>query len=358
MLNLLNDISLTTMNTLQVNVRANRFCRIRTESELGMLIADGRLQSGRWFVLGGGSNILFTQDYDGLILKMDIKGVRVALEDCDTVLLDVKAGENWPDLVAAVVAKGWGGIENLALIPGTAGAAPIQNIAAYGHNLSDTLVSVDAVDSQSGKNRRFTAEECKPGYRTSVFKEDLKNRYIITGIRLQLTKKPRLNTTYQSRYESVDQELAVIANPPYRVSDVFQAIVNIRRRKLPDIEVVGSAGSIFKNPVVTRETLLRIRKTCLGIHFYPLEQLSYGHIDTQKGTIPERVKIPAAWLIEETGWAGKRVGSCGIWPTQPLNIVNYGGATAMDFLDLVNSVRSRVLKKYGVQLELEIELVS
>ena len=262
-------VSLGTMNTLRMDVRADRFCRILKTSDLTQLIAGGHLQNSRWFVLGGGSNVLFTQDFEGLILKMEIKGIWVANQDHDTVLLDVNAGEDWPDLVAHAVAKGWGGIENLALIPGTAGAAPVQNIAAYGHNLSDTLVSVEAVDTKSGETRRFTLDECQLGYRTSVFKGVLKNRYIITAIRLRLTRKPQLNTSYRSRYESIEQELAVISRPPYGVGDVYQAIVNIRRRKLPDVEDVGSAGSIFKNPVVTRETLLRIRETCPGITFLP-----------------------------------------------------------------------------------------
>ena len=358
MVNLLTDVSLCDMNTLRMDVCADRCCYIQSESDLKTLIARGHLQGDKWFVLGGGSNVLFSQDYDGLILKMDIKGIRVADEGHDTVLLDVKAGEDWSELVANVVARRWGGIENLALIPGTVGAAPVQNIAAYGHNLSDTLMWVDAIDTQSGETHRFTVEECKLGYRTSIFKEALKNRYIITEIRLRLTKEPQLNTSYRSRYESVEQELLEIAHPPYELGDVFRAIVDIRRRKLPDPAVVGTAGSIFKNPIVTRDVLMGIRETCPGIHYYPIEQLSYGHVYDQKGEIPDRVKIPAAWLIEEMGWAGKRIGPVGLWPTQPLNIVNYGNATPDDFLALFNSIRQKVLEKYGVRLEPEIERVS
>ncbi len=348
------DVPLRGMNSLRMDVRAAYLLRIRSVAQLRELINSRCLGQRRFVILGGGSNVLLSGDIDGVVLKIELAGIRMDRETGDRVELQIAAGEDWPALVERVVHQGLGGIENLALVPGTAGAAPIQNIACYGHNLVDTLVSVQGLHLDSGEHRTFAAEECELGYRDSIFKHALKNRFIITAISLRLDKVPVLNTHYRSRYESVEDELARIATRPYRVQDVFQAVCNIRRRKLPDIETVGSAGSIFKNPIVSRSEYRALAKTCPGLHYYPVEHLDYSRLDRDREEIPERVKIPAAWLIDNMGWGGKRVGDCGIWPTQPLNIVNYGQASPRELIEFIESVKDEVFRSFGIRLENEV----
>lgn len=352
------NVSLKAMNTFGLDVRADRLVRIKTIAQLQSLISHGYLRDQPVVLLGGGSNVLFKGDVAALVLKIETKGIRVVKEDKRHIYLEAAAGEDWSMLVTHAVANGWGGIENLAGVPGTVGAAPVQNIACYGHNLHERLVCVDVVDLQSGAASRLNCSECRLGYRDSIFKHELRDRVAVSAIQLRLDKTPVLNTSYKSRYESVEQELARIADKPYQLRDVYQAILNIRGRKLPDITTVGSVGSVFKNPVVSRDDFLRIQALCPGIHHYPADQLSYAHLNSGTAEPPgEQVKIPAAWLIEDMGWAGKRVGSCGIWETQPINIVTYGDASPSELLEFIELVRAKVRGRYGVFLELEVNLI-
>jgi UDP-N-acetylmuramate dehydrogenase len=325
-------------------------------SELAAALATKTVQSNSVFILGGGSNVVYTGDYRGVTIKMNIKGIDVLSEDEESVVVRVGAGEDWPAFVAHVVAKGWGGVENLALVPGTAGAAPVQNIACYGHNLHESLLSVEAVNAADGSLRTFSVDDCEFGYRTSVFKGALRGRFIIVAITLNLSKRPVLNTSYRSRYESVADELKKIAQPPYDIKDVYAAIVNIRRRKLPDVAKIGTVGSVFKNPVISWGQLAELKKTLPEIQFFPEKHLTYASTapDSAEET---RVKIPAAWLIEEMGWAGKRVGNCGTWKTQPINIVNFGGATPEEYVSFVKSVADAVYEAYSIPLETEVVLI-
>jgi UDP-N-acetylmuramate dehydrogenase len=349
------DVSLRHHNTLRLDIHCKYFVNITSIGQLTRLIDDRILKENRFLVLGRGSNIFFLKNFDGLVLKISIKGKELLSEDNKNVIIQANAGEDWSELVEFAVHNGWGGIENLAMIPGSVGAAPVQNIACYGHNLHDSLLSLDAIDVNSGKIHKFVNEDCCFGYRDSIFKNELKGKVIIIRIRLKLNKDPILNTWYKSRYESIAEELTKVACSKYTIADVYQAIINIRKRKMPDISKVGSAGSFFKNPIITGARFQEIKSICPDIHCYPERHLCYDTvpvIDTET-----KVKIPAAWLLEEIGWAGKRVGDCGTWPTQPLSIVNYGNANSEELLKFVNIVKDKVNEAFGIQLQNEVELV-
>lgn len=350
------DVSLREKNTLRMDVLAKYYIEITSNLELEQAIRNKILAQDKILVLGGGSNILFTKDYQGTILKINVRGIQVVYEDDEFVHVKIGAGEDWPSFVEYAVSNGWGGVENLAMVPGTAGAAPVQNIACYGHNLHEALFSVDAIMFSTGEKKNFSVKQCNFGYRTSIFKENLLGKCAIVDITLKLRKKPMLNISYKSRYESVEGELAKIKSPPYHIEDVYQAITNIRKRKLPSVNDVGTIGSVFKNPLITWDQLDAIKKVCPNIQYYPQEHLIYN-IVTDDHAETEKVKIPAAWLIEEMGWAGKKIGNCVIWKTQPLNIVNLGNATPEEYLSVINMVKDAVFDRYSVILETEAVVV-
>lgn len=357
MVHLTENVSLKTMNTLKLDVSTKYFVSVSSVPELIQILSNNVARKNELFVLGGGSNTVFSKNYRGLVIKIGIKGIKIIHEDENFVYLQIGAGEDWPSVVKYVVNNGWGGIENLAMVPGTAGAAPVQNIACYGHNLNETILYVDAIKVTDCSSKRFIADECQFGYRTSIFKTKLRDKYIITNICLKLSKFPILNTSYRSRYESVLDELERVAKPPYKVIDIYNAIINIRKRKLPDVERIGTVGSVFKNPLVSREMLYDIRKTCPDIHCYPENNLIYSSLNDDRVENSRMVRIPAAWLIENMGWCGKRIGDCGIWEKQPINIVNYGNATPEEYLAFVNMVKEAVYKKYSINLETEVVIV-
>ena len=270
------NVPLKELNTFGLEVRARYFATIDSDPCLEALLDQGIFRDGKFLILGGGSNVLFSSDYDGLVARMCLKGKQVVQEDSRRVVLEVSGGEDWAELVTYTVDRGWGGIENLAMVPGTVGAAPIQNIACYGQNLVDVFVSLDAVDLTTGTLKTFTKEECAFSYRDSIFKRSEKKRWLVTKVRLSLLKNPVTDTTYQSRYDSIEDELKVLARPLYTIRDVYRAVCTIRSRKLPDVKEVGSAGSFFKNPVVSREKVLELRKMVPGLQVYPVDQLLYS----------------------------------------------------------------------------------
>lgn len=342
------------MNTLRFDVKTKYLSTISSVAALREILASKIVSNHDLLILGGGSNILFTKDYPGVVIKNNIKGINVSCENDQYVHLEIMAGEEWPSVVEFAVSKGWGGIENLAMVPGTAGAAPVQNIASYGHNLHESLVSITAIKISDCSVQKFRPDECDFGYRTSIFKKELKGKYVITSIELKLSKNPILNTSYKSRYESVEEELEKIAKKPYQVKDVYKAIKNIRNRKMPNISEVGTVGSVFKNPLVTKKQFEEVSKLCPHIHFYPETHLTYDYVGRQYDFSFESVKIPAAWLIEDMGWAGKRIGNCGTWKKQPINLVNYGDASPEEYLSFMNSVKKAVFDKYSIKLETEV----
>ena len=327
------------LNTFGLEVFARTFCEVSSEENIHELLKDASIQSDTKFVLGGGSNILFTRDLDALCIHNKIKGIQTVKEDQDSVWIKSGGGMVWHELVMHCVEKNYGGVENLSLIPGAAGAAPIQNIGAYGVELKETFSSLDAIDLKSGEVKTFTAVDCQFGYRDSIFKREYKNRFIITSITLRLNKHPHFNTSYGA----IENELkAMNVNSP-SVKSISQAVINIRRSKLPDPAVIGNCGSFFKNPEVPEEKFLEIKKEHNDVVGYP--------------THPGKIKLAAGWLIEKCGWKGKRIGNVGMHDKQALVLVNYGGASGKELVEHAQKVQQDVKEKYDVLLEMEVNVL-
>ena len=290
-------------------------------------------------VLGGGSNVLFVKDYDGLVILNRIAGVETVREDENEIMLKCGAGENWHQLVLSCVEKGYGGLENLSLIPGTVGAAPIQNIGAYGVELVDVFESLEAFDIEERKAKTFTKKECAFGYRDSIFKRELKGKVIITSVALKLSKKPELNFSYSSLKEKLEEK--GITNPT--IKDISEAVIEVRQSKLPDPAEIGNTGSFFKNPVIS---------------VYQFDELKSSYPELPGYPVSERqVKVPAGWLIEQTGWKGKRVGEAGVHDKQALVLVNYGKATGEEIWALANQIIESVQKQFDIRLTAEVNIL-
>ena len=326
------------LNTFGLDVIAKAFSEAKTEEDVTGLLQESENKKENKFILGGGSNILFTRNLDALCIHNKIKGISVIKEDQDQVWLKSGGGEVWHDLVMYCVDKNYGGLENLSLIPGSAGAAPIQNIGAYGVELKETFSELEAIELASGEKKIFTAADCDFGYRDSVFKRHYKNQFIITSVTIRLNKHPHFNTSYGA----IEQELkAMNINTP-SVKSVSQAVINIRRSKLPDPAVIGNCGSFFKNPEVPEEKFLEIKKSNNDVVGYP----------THSG----KIKLAAGWLIEKCGWKGKRIGNVGMHDKQALVLVNYGGATGEELFAHAQKVQQDVKEKYDVLLEMEVNI--
>lgn len=333
------NFNLSDYNTMGIAAKARYFCSVQSVEELQSLLADSRFQDIPRFMMGGGSNVLFISDFEGLVIHMNIKGVSVDREDEEEIILNVGAGENWHELVLHCVEKGWGGIENLSLIPGSVGAAPIQNIGAYGVELEEVFESLEAVEIKTGELKSFSREECRFGYRDSVFKNELKGLFVITGVKLRLQKSPKVNTSYRALSEKLEEK--GIKNPS--IKDISEAVIEIRQSKLPDPAEIGNTGSFFKNPVITKKQFEELESTYPGIPSYPAG---------------EKVKIPAAWLIDQCGWKGKRFGDAGVHKMQALVIVNYGNATGEEIWNLAQKIQVSVKDRFGVSLAPEVNIVS
>lgn len=334
------NIPLKKFNAFGIDVKARQFMRIASVDDLYQLMASDEIRKRRdLLVLGSGSNILFTCDYEGLVVKMDIQGILLEQESEDECLLRVYAGHSWDDLVRFSVERGLGGIENLSLIPGTAGAAPIQNIGAYGAELKDVLQEVQAIDRMTGQMVTLPKHACGFGYRTSIFKTTDKHRYIITSIALLLHKRPVLNTAYKA----LNFELSQVGVTEITPAVVRRAVISIRRRKLPDPSELGNAGSFFKNPDVPSDDFYHLQRKFPDIVAYP-----------QAGG---RFKLAAGWMIEQCRWKGYRKGDAGVHDRQALVLVNFGHATGEQLLQLAEEIRSSVMKRFGVMLENEVNVV-
>ena len=334
----LQDVSLQPHNTFGLEARARHWITITATEQLQELLRDPTYQSVPKLVLGGGSNVLFTQDFAGLLIKIAIPGISVVKEDDDEVYVRSGAGVGWHELVMHCIERGYGGIENLSLIPGTVGAAPMQNIGAYGVEIKDVFSSLEAVEIATGNRHTFELADCQFGYRSSVFKHERKGQYIITSVTLRLRKQPVLNTSYGAIAETLARKH--IHAPTIR--DVSEAVIDIRRSKLPDPQQIGNAGSFFKNPVIPRaqyEALLTDYPTMPG---YPTEQA---------------VKVPAGWLIEQCGWKGKRVGNIGVHNQQALVLVHFGGGQGSALMTLAQDIKASVLKKFGIVIEPEVNMI-
>jgi UDP-N-acetylmuramate dehydrogenase len=319
-----------------MNVSARWFTAVQTMEELSEIFADKKI-SANHFILGGGSNILFTKNVDGLVLRNELKGIEVVKEDENFVYVKSGAGEVWHEFVMDCIKNNRAGVENLSLIPGSVGAGPMQNIGAYGVELKDVFFELEAFHIKEGVLKTFSAVECKFGYRESVFKHEFKNQFFITSVTFRLKKKPDFNTSYGA----IETELKAMGVPQLSIAAISQAVINIRSSKLPDPKVIGNAGSFFKNPVVSGEKLAQLKKDFPEIVSYP------------SGT---DFKLAAGWMIEKCEWKGKRFGDAGVHKNQALVLVNYGNANGQEIYDLSTKVLESVKEKFGVLLEREVNV--
>jgi len=330
------NYSLKHHNTFRLPVRTRWFMEYDNEEELSRILRDDFFHSITSLSIGEGSNLLFINDFDGLILHSRIKGVTVIDNTSDSVLLRVGAAEHWDDVVTYAVARGWGGIENLSCIPGEAGAAAIQNIGAYGVEIKDVIETVEAFNQLSGAKHLFSNEDCRYGYRHSIFKEADHDYYIITAIHLRLQKTPRFKLDYGNLTEALKGREVTLQT-------VRDTVTTVRRNKLPDPDVTGNAGSFFMNPVIPLSLFNDLQNLYPTIPFYPSPE--------------NRVKISAAWLIEQCGYKGKREGNVGVYEKQALILVNHGGATGKEIASFAEKIRQSVHDKFGVQLVPEVKYV-
>ncbi|WP_026629514.1 UDP-N-acetylmuramate dehydrogenase [Dyadobacter alkalitolerans] len=333
------NFSLRNFNTFGLESTASFFAEVGSVEELTEILLDPVWQQKPKFILGGGSNVLFTQNVNALVIHPVIKGIEKIKEDQDHVWLKAGAGEGWHEFVMHCVSHNFGGVENLSLIPGTVGAAPMQNIGAYGVEIKDVVESVEAVSIESGRKRIFSKEECEFGYRESVFKKALKNQYVVTGVTFVLDKKPVLNIGYGD----VQKTLLEMNVTSPTILDVSQAVIAIRRSKLPDPAQIGNAGSFFKNPEIPSEQYNALKNT------FP-EMPGYVVSETM-------VKVPAGWLIEQAGWKGYRQGAIGVHQKQALVLVNYGGGNGNEIRALAGTIQDSVEAKYGIRLSPEVNFI-
>jgi UDP-N-acetylmuramate dehydrogenase len=354
------DYNLIELNTLRVSVRAKFFVEITNEVDLKELFFLPEFKNNQKFFLGGGSNVLFTKDFDGMVVKISLLGRKIVKEDDKTVLLEAMAGENWHDLVTYAVDNNLGGIENLALIPGTVGAAPVQNIAAYGENFSEVFESLDAFNVENGQVKSFDKAMCKFGYRESVFKKELRGKYIILAVRIRLSKDPQIETSYYQIgivRDSIKEELQKIATPPYVIKNVYQAVVNIRTRKLPDPNKIPNVGSFFLNSIVSKEKYEELKKQISELQCYPTDQLQYKNLNDSTLQNGGFVKIATGRLLQELGWLGKWVGNVGIHDKHSLILVTNGQASGEEVVNFAELVKKSYFERYGIELETEVNLI-
>ncbi len=332
------NISLKNYNTFGIDAKARFFCEISTLEHLSEAL---KLQGyDEKFIIGGGSNLLLTKTISGLVLHINMKGKEIVAENEDNVTIKVMAGENWHQLVLWTIEKDFGGLENMSLIPGKAGAAPIQNIGAYGVELKDSFHSCEAMDISTQRIKTFSKDECRFGYRESFFKNEGLGKYIITSINLKLTKRNhKLHTTYGA----IDKELEAIGIKNPTIKDISNVVITIRKSKLPDPKVLGNSGSFFKNPIIDKTEFLAFSKKYPDAPFFKIASNEY--------------KIPAGWLIEQCGFKGKRFGNAGVHANQALVIVNYGKATGEEILTLADQIVNDVYSKFNIRIFYEVHIV-
>jgi UDP-N-acetylmuramate dehydrogenase len=331
------NISLKPYNTFRIHANAKFFTSFSNVDELEQALDFGKKYP--ILILGGGSNILFTKDVDGLVLKNEIKGINELHEDSEFVYVKAGAGENWHRFVLHCINKGWGGIENLSLIPGNVGASPMQNIGAYGVEVDEVFWSLEAYSLQDKKIKTFTKTDCEFGYRESVFKRKYKDQFAILTVTFQLRKEPRFNTSYGA----IEQELDRMSVKELSLKAISDAVINIRSSKLPDPVVLGNAGSFFKNPVVDFDKCQTLQSAFPGIIAYP--------------TGNNKMKLSAGWLIEQCGWKGQRKGDAGCHEKQALVLLNYGNATGKEVYNLSEEIALSVQNKFNVVLEREVNIL-
>lgn len=332
-------VSLKPINTFGIDVKARYYLRVDTLQTLRNFLAQPSLRALPQLVLGGGSNVLLLNDFKGSVLHMAIEGITKIKEDQDYVWVQAGAGVDWHQLVLHCIDNNYAGIENLSLIPGTVGAAPIQNIGAYGVALRDVFASLEALEIRTGKVHTFDQTACAFGYRDSIFKNEHKRQYIILNVTFQLQKKP----SFKTEYGAIQQTLDAMGTQELSIKSISDAVIHIRQSKLPDPTRLGNAGSFFKNPVIAEAQFKQLKSQHPEIPGYPQ---------------PEgQVKVPAAWLIEQCGWKGKTSGAVGVHEQQPLVLVNYGGGTGQAIYQLAQDMQQSVQAQFDIKIEPEVNLI-
>lgn len=331
--------SLLSLNTMGIDVNAREFYRIDSVENLQEFLSV-RNPDKPLFILGGGSNSVFLKDFEGVVLFMDIRGIEVVKEDENHVWVKAMAGENWHDFVEFTLQHNYGGLENLSLIPGRVGASPMQNIGAYGVEIKDVFYALDAVEISTGKIHTFHSAECNFGYRESVFKHELKGKFIIVSVTFQLTKKDH---QIHTEYGAIQQELKQMGIENPAIQDVSQAVIAIRRSKLPDPEVIPNCGSFFKNPTVENEVFIRLKSEFDEMPGYSVNE--------------SQTKIPAGWLIEKAGWKGFRNETVGVHHQQALVLINHHRGRGQDIFDLSEQILTDIEQKFGIKLEREVNII-
>ena len=332
------NFQLKDYNTFQISAFAKAFISVKNYDELVQVLNENVNQ--KKFILGGGSNMLLTQNIDALVIHVDIKGISIISETENNVVVRCNAGENWHEFVLYCIDHNYGGLENMSLIPGNVGTTPVQNIGAYGVEIKDRLVSCEAIHIQTQKPKVFSNKDCNFGYRESIFKNIIKDEYIITSVDFLLTKKNhKINIAYGDIIAELEKY--TIENPTIR--QVSDAVIAIRKSKLPDPKELGNSGSFFKNPIISIQDFAIAKQKFPDIKFYKMSDSA--------------IKVPAGWLIEQAGFKGKRFGDAGIHKNQALVLVNYGGATGQEILAVSKDIQNTVFKKFGIWIEAEVNIV-
>lgn len=337
-MNIQENISLKSVNTFGIAKNARFFTIINSETTLKEALKWARDRHQEVLILGGGSNILLTKDFDGLVIKIELQGITLIEENEENVFVKVGAGVVWNDLVSFAIAQNWAGLENLTLIPGTVGASPMQNIGAYGVEIKEVFERLEALNRTSLETEIFSAEDCKFGYRESVFKHELKNHYVICAVVFRLKKSPEFHIEYGAIQDVLNEK----GIEKLTIASVSEAVSTIRRSKLPDPKVIGNAGSFFKNPTITSEQYNELKS------LFP-EMPGYH---TNEG-----VKVPAGWLIEQAGWKGKRFGDVGVHEKQALVLVNYGNGDGLEVKALSEKICQSIKDKFKIKLQPEVNFI-
>jgi UDP-N-acetylmuramate dehydrogenase len=332
------NISLKPYNTFGIDAKAKSFCDITSIETLRDVLREQYGNS--LFILGGGSNMLLTKDIDALVLHINLKGIEVVSENENTVTIKAMAGENWHEFVLWCLQHNYGGVENLSLIPGNIGTAPIQNIGAYGVELKDIFVSCEAININNQTTRTFSKEDCNFGYRESIFKQKLKGDYIITSVNLQLTKN---NHNLHMDYGAIKNQLesSKIDNPT--ILDISKAVIAIRQSKLPDPKEIGNSGSFFKNPIISSKQFIRLQTNFPNVPSYKISE--------------DEVKVPAGWLIEKAGFKGKRFDDYGVHNKQALVLVNYNNASGKEIFELAKLIQKTIQRIFDITIETEVNII-
>ena len=332
------NVSLKPYNTFGIDAKASLYCNISTVEELKSILQQKHQQP--FFILGGGSNMLLTKDVEALVLHINLKGITVVSETADKVIVKAMAGENWHEFVLWCLDHNYGGIENLSLIPGNVGTAPIQNIGAYGVELKDVFVSCEAMQVENQTLKTFTKEDCKFDYRESIFKQELKGKYIITSVNFELKK---VDHKLHMEYGAIKEQLRTsgITNP--NINDISKAVTAIRQSKLPDPKEIGNSGSFFKNPIVSKEKFEKLQENFPEVPFYKISD--------------DHIKVPAGWLIEKAGFKGKRFDDYGVHNKQALVLVNYGNAKGSDVYRLAQLIQKTIKRIFDISIETEVNII-